>query len=354
MTSITNTFNKYVKTPNPKANPTMWWMDECNEHKDKYVQSPSKVNRVRYYKAIKQAKKTYFGKKIDEMCEMNKPWEGIRWTRDRPLSNIPRFVDDKGQSISMVEELWPILNKQFNSGMANKTNINWDMINDLPSRPECVWHDISAFEVEEAIKLTSNSSALGYLNLTWHHLKFLLRENDFLLAITTLFNDILREGVWPKEFKIANMVVIPKPKRQDYMIPKIFRPIALLNCVGKLLSKILAARLQDELIKYNLLHPLQFGGIKQRSTTDAGLILTEFIKKARDNGLFTTCLAIDMVQYFPSLNHSLFPGTRNGLPLGKPTIKPILCIRQGTSRRPTISYTFGPLHGSPAMCFLPY
>ncbi|KAF8625360.1 hypothetical protein AX15_005427 [Amanita polypyramis BW_CC] len=31
----------------------------------------------------------------------------------------------------------------------------------------------------------------------------------------------------------------------------------------------------------------------------------EFIKKARDSGQFTTCLAIDMVQYFPSLNHQV-------------------------------------------------
>ncbi|KAF8621249.1 hypothetical protein AX15_007935 [Amanita polypyramis BW_CC] len=192
------------------------------------------------------------------MCEANKPWEGIQWTRDRPLSNIPRFVNDKGQLITTVEELWPILDKQFNSGMANKTNINWEMINDLPSRPERVWHNISAFEIEEAIKTTSNSSVPGYSNLTWRHLKFLLRENNFLLAITTLFNDILTEGVWPKEFKIANTVVILKPKRQDYTVPKNFRPIALLDCVGKLLSKILATRLQDKSIKFDLLHPLQF------------------------------------------------------------------------------------------------
>ncbi|KAF8624372.1 hypothetical protein AX15_005910 [Amanita polypyramis BW_CC] len=113
----------------------------------------------------------------------------------------------------------------------------------------------------------------------------------------------MKEGEWPKEFKIANTVVIPKPKHNDYLKPKNFQPIALLDCVGKLLSKILVARLQDEALKFDLLHLLQFGGIKQRSTMDAGLILTEFVKKARDSGQFTSCLAIDMAQYFPSLNH---------------------------------------------------
>ncbi|KAF8625390.1 hypothetical protein AX15_005405 [Amanita polypyramis BW_CC] len=39
--------------------------------------------------------------------------------------------------------------------------------------------------------------------------------------------------------------------------------------------------------------------------TDTGIVLTEFIKKARDSGQFMTCLAIDMAQYFPSLNHQV-------------------------------------------------
>ncbi|KAF8624928.1 hypothetical protein AX15_005632 [Amanita polypyramis BW_CC] len=109
----------------------------------------------------------------------------------------------------------------------------------------------------------SNSSAPGYLNISWRHLKILLQEDEFINAIKMLFNDILDEGDWPKEFKIANTVVIPKSKQEDYSKPKNFQPIALLDCVGKLLSKILAAHMQDEALKYDLLHPLQFGGIKQ-------------------------------------------------------------------------------------------
>ncbi|KAF8622194.1 hypothetical protein AX15_007303 [Amanita polypyramis BW_CC] len=305
MNTITTAFAKHAKKPKINSKPTMWWTDECNTLKDNYARSPSKITRKEYYKAIRKAKKEYFGKKIEEMCEQNKPWEGVRWTRDRPLSNIPRFANSEGNSITTTEELWPILDKQFNSGKNRKTNINWNMINDLPQHPTRTWQTISNFKVKEAIRTTSNSSAPGYSNITWRHLKILLREDEFLLPITTLFNNILSEGRWPSEFKIANTVVIPKPKREDYTKPKSFRPIALLDCIGKLLSKVLAARLQDEALKFDLLHPLQFGGIKQRSTTDAGIVLTEFIKKARDAGQFTSCLAIDMAQYFPSLNHEV-------------------------------------------------
>jgi hypothetical protein len=39
------------------------------------------------------------------------------------------------------------------------------------------------------------------------------------------------------------MVVIPKPNKPDYSNPKAYRPIALLNCLGKVLEKLMASRL---------------------------------------------------------------------------------------------------------------
>ncbi|KAF8621218.1 hypothetical protein AX15_007959 [Amanita polypyramis BW_CC] len=106
----------------------------------------------------------------------------------------------------------PILDKQFNSGNKKQSNIDWKMINDLPTHQTRQWFEISIFEIKEAIKTTSNSLAPGYSNISWRHLKILLQENEFINAVKTLFNNILDEGDWPKEFKIANTVVIPKPK----------------------------------------------------------------------------------------------------------------------------------------------
>ncbi|KAF8627241.1 hypothetical protein AX15_004460 [Amanita polypyramis BW_CC] len=212
MSVIIKAFEKNAKMPNPKSKPMLWWTEECNNLKDRYIKCPTKETRVAYYKEIKQAKKYYFGKKIDEMCENNTPWEGVRWTRDRPLSTIPRFTNKEGKAVTTMEDLWPILDNQFNSGSTRTTNINWAMINDLPSHKECPWYSISQFELQEAIKSTTNSSAPGYLQIPWQHIKILLKDTEFLFAITTFFNDILQEGVWPVEFKIVNTVVIPKPK----------------------------------------------------------------------------------------------------------------------------------------------
>ena len=74
----------------------------------------------------------------------------------------------------------------------------------------------------------------------------------------------------------------------------------MLECAGKLVSKLIAARLQSDAIHFNLVHPLQFGGLKYRSTADEGFFLTEY--KAHNTGRASSALTLDVVQFFPSPN----------------------------------------------------
>ncbi|KAH9954199.1 hypothetical protein BC827DRAFT_1086850, partial [Russula dissimulans] len=51
-----------------------------------------------------------------------------------------------------------------------------------------------------------------------------------------LLEACLRAGHHPKAWKEAVVCVIPKPNRADYLQAKNFRPISLLECLGKLLE----------------------------------------------------------------------------------------------------------------------
>jgi len=51
------------------------------------------------------------------------------------------------------------------------------------------------------------------------------------------------------------------------------------------------------------LDPNQLGGIKQRSTTDAGIYLTHIIRAGWLRQCHTSVTAFDIAQFFPSLNH---------------------------------------------------
>ena len=102
------------------------------------------------------------------------------------------------------------------------------------------------------------------------------------------------------------MVIISKPNKASYDSPKSFRPIVLLNKMGKLIEKVIGKRLQFLTTTNNFIHPSQLGGLKFKSTTDAGVALTHIIHSGWVKNLLTSMLVFDIAQFFLSLNHQLY------------------------------------------------
>ena len=73
------------------------------------------------------------------------------------------------------------------------------------------------------------------------------------------------------------MVIIPKLNKSAYDSLKAYYPIVLLNMIGKLFKKMIGERLQFHTIANNFVHQSQLGGLKQKSTTDSGVVLTHII-----------------------------------------------------------------------------
>ena len=132
----------------------------------------------------------------------------------------------------------------------------------LPARE---WAPFSALELMEALAACSSLSSPGPDHVTWVHLKKIVAEPQCLNVFIKLANTCLTVGRWPKHFKESVSVIIPKPGKPSYSAPKAFRPIALLNTLGKLIEKMLSNRIQHDMIAYNIVDPNQFGGIRQRS-----------------------------------------------------------------------------------------
>ncbi|CAA7270890.1 unnamed protein product [Cyclocybe aegerita] len=180
------------------------------------------------------------------------------------------------------------------------------VLDELPDEPVCEWADFSEHELLSALKGCSNSSAPGPDHVTWVHLKELLKDKHVLALFIVLANACLRVGHWPRIFKESLSVIVPKPNKPSYAVPKAFRPIVLLITFGKLIEKMIANRIQFDAVKHDIFHPNQLGGIRQRSTEDAGLILTHLVQAGWVKGLQTSALAFDIAQFFPSINHEMF------------------------------------------------
>ena len=61
--------------------------------------------------------------------------------------------------------------------------------------------------------------------------------------LAKLFSSCIVIRYHPKPFKDSIIVVLRKPQKPSYTTVKAYRPITLLNTIGKLLKRIVAGRL---------------------------------------------------------------------------------------------------------------
>ncbi|KAF8692400.1 hypothetical protein AX14_002562, partial [Amanita brunnescens Koide BX004] len=300
---ILNSWNRNSKTPRVGAGSTTWWTADCQRAKDEFLARRTRENQKIYDAATKKARQDFFGRKIDLMTANDSPWEGVRWTKPRPPPKYSTILRD-GQPIDDVESLFNTMHSHFSTSPAAE-HISWEAINNIPQLAVRSFPPVSQKEIWDALRPTTNSSAPGLDHVTWRHLKLALTLPETDISLMALYNKVCFTGSWPTHFKESTSVIIPKPNKPDYTIPKAYWPIALLNTLGKLLTKILANRLQHDAAEHGILHRDQFGGVQGHSTIDAGLVLTDFISEHRECGWHASACAIDVAQFFPSLSHEV-------------------------------------------------
>jgi len=199
--------------------------------------------------------------------------------------------------------LWDALHNTFNMTLHRQVDIN--ILNEIDHKPSQVWMPFSRYEFESTIHKCSDNSAPGLDKMSWHHWKPIFKDSDCLSKIINIADTCINLGHWPKYFKISTTVIIPKPSKPSYNNPKAFRPIVLLNTLGKLIEKVIAERIQFTVAFNDSIHPSQLGGLKFKSTSDAGVTLTHIIHSGWSKEKTTSTLAFDISQFFPSLNHQL-------------------------------------------------
>jgi hypothetical protein len=100
---------------------------------------------------------------------------------------------------------------------------------------------------------------------------------------------------------------LKKEGKADYSAPKAYRTITLLNCLSKVLEKIMTTRLSYWAETINLLYSEQMSDRKQRSAIDAVMCLTHDIQLANNNNKVLSALLLDVKGAFDhvSLNQLL-------------------------------------------------
>ena len=84
-----------------------------------------------------------------------------------------------------------------------------------------------------------------------------------------------------------------------------YRPISLLPLFGKLLEKLMYARMYSFLIKHNLLVGNQYGFQKSKSTEHAIFDIHSQIIDSFENQEIPCCIFLDFAKAFDTVNHEI-------------------------------------------------
>ena len=253
-----------------------WWTDSCRIALNSYRTSRSRENWKTFKSTIKEAKQSFFDNKIQEITNKNHgSWELMNWVKRKKLL-ATEAIEYNNRPCLTPNSLWDALHNMFNMALHRQVDIN--ILNEIDHKLSQVWMLFSRYEFESAIQKCSDNSAPGPDKMSWRHWKLIFKDSDCLSKIINIADACINLGHWPKYFKISTTVIIPKPNKPSYNNPKAFRPIVLLNTLRKLLEKVITERIQFTVVSNDFIYPSQLGGLKFKSTSDAGVALTHIIR----------------------------------------------------------------------------
>lgn len=116
----------------------------------------------------------------------------------------------------------------------------------------------------------------------------------FPQTITTLYNECLRRGVFPSQWKRSEIILITKPGKSKSNDPSKYRPISLLPVLGKALEKLLINRILHNFRTRGMLSPRQFGFTPQTGAVHALVEVKNKLKNSLEAKQYTAMISLDV------------------------------------------------------------
>ena len=257
-------------------------------------------------KIIQKAKTLSFRKEISRATESPQGiWKLAKWAKNKSNAGreVPKMpsLEFNDQKAFTFEEKSEMLKSTFFPAPppADLRDIPGAF---YPAEIECP-ERITREEVLTNIQRLSADKASGPDGISNRILKACAEKLTDLL--TPLYQACVTLAYHPRAFKIANTITLKKPGKDDYTTPKAYRPIALLNTMGKVLEAVIARRITHMAESNNLLPDMQMGARRGRSTESALELLTEQVHTVwgQGNDKVATLLSMDVAGAFDTVSH---------------------------------------------------
>ena len=280
----------------------------------------------KFYKTRNEQDKRYFLQIRRNLQEKLKEYRENSWAIFIDQANVKgsedfwkltkKFKEDQNRSAISSLKIPNSNEKTYDSKL--KTKIFADMLQErfspppLPSPPPSTIvttqeTDFSSVEflvkdVWFLIKHTNTKKACGPDRITGSQIKNLTKNAAKLL--TRIFNSCIRLHYFPETWKLAKVIMIPKPKKA-HTDPLNFRPISLLSHLSKIFERLILSQITKHLNSEKTMNPFQFGFRPHFSSSLQALRLAT---EAASTLSFRSCLPVvffDLSYAFDKVHHKL-------------------------------------------------
>lgn len=214
-------------------------------------------------------------------------------------------------SCSSTKQTWKQMNSVLGRSKQSEsieyvTNKNGEKISGTQA-PRCSL--IRETDAEEVAKLIADLDPTKAPGADGISNSFLKRHKEVMAElISLLFNEVcVRKKIFPRSFKLAKVIPIPKTGSTDKSANGL-RPILLLSAIAKILEKLIYRRIMDHFNATQFLYSQQYGFREKSSTTVACLETINDLQKSCDLTKSPAILSIDLSAAFDTVDHSILLG----------------------------------------------
>jgi hypothetical protein len=285
-------------TPDPRG--AAWWSEECMRAHILARNARDGIDRQEATKALCMAlmkvKKKWAHDCLHKVEDARDIWHMTQIYKGRNTNLFPAMRDSNDNPVTEPKGKAMLFHQRFFP--THTRLVNTIQHDDLPPLDTQSWANITVEEITEALRMASTKSALGPSGIGYTILKWAYAARPE--ALTNIFNLYIETGkhLWNE----VTIVVLNKPQKPDYSIPKAYQPISLLECTGKMLEKIVANRINTDILNHDILPPTQFGSRPHHNTVDAVATLVHRIQATKAANCVGALLLFDISGFFNNLN----------------------------------------------------
>ena len=239
-------------------------------------------------------------------------WSKVRSWLGWGGGGTPTQLLSEGQLVTSPAGLSNCMNKFFlNKIKRLRSSIPATLRDPLSKIREAMRYRTCSFSIQEtteddirkAISKLKNSAATGVDSLDTKIVK--LSAEIIAPSLSHIVNLSVRTSTFPDSWKYAKVIPLLKSTDSDPLLPKSYRPVALLPVLSKILEKVVFVQLSNYLEENNLVHPNLHGSRSHHNTATALVQLYDRWAEEIESSKMVGVLVCDQSAAFDLCDHTL-------------------------------------------------